>query len=272
MKKKKLLTLFAALTAGSVLLLGGCGVDLTAINTADTDISAELETENLTDGTILVHSVWYSSDESCLSGAVITLSSDDGELFSGTTDDSGCLEECTLPGNTTITCEITDSTGEVLAEAEIVFKLSSDYSDLTIYTSDSEAESSQCILEIPTEKTDIRAAIFVTEDGGLIFANLTPYTESGDETDEAADSEDEAASDDAADSSESTDTQDTSDGETASEGDSTTTEDGTADGGDGAADGGDTADGNDGTTTEADAATEADTAGEGTAADGTAAE
>ncbi|MCD8132575.1 MAG: hypothetical protein LUE19_01820, partial [Clostridiales bacterium] len=269
------------LTAGSVLLLSGCGVDLTAINTADTDISAELETENLSDGTILVHSVWYSSDESSLSGAVITLSSDDGELFSGTTDDSGCLEECTLPGNTTITCEITDSTGELLAEAEIVFKLSSDYSDLTIYnTSDSEAENSQCILEIPTEKTDIRAAIFVTEDGGLSFANLTPYTESDDETDDAADSEDEAASDDTADGSESADTQETSDGETASEGDSTTTGDGTADGGDGTAtegdtadggdgttDGGDTADGGDGTATEGDTTTEADTAGEGTAAE-----
>jgi len=250
MKKKYLTTLFAALTAGSVLLLSGCSVDLTTINTGDTDISAELETENLSDGTIRVHSVWYSADGSKLSAASVTLSSEDGELFSGTTDDSGNLEECTLPGNTTITCEITDSSGEVIVEAEIIFKLSSDYTDLTIYTSDSEAEENPCILEIPTDKTDIRAAVFVTEDSHLSFANLTPSTESDEETedtqtdDTADDSGESTSADDTADGSDSTDTQDTSGDGTATEADTGTTTEGDAANGDDstAADGGETTD------------------------------
>ncbi|MCC8029379.1 MAG: hypothetical protein LIO75_06260 [Lachnospiraceae bacterium] len=190
MKKQRIFTLFAALTAGSLLLLNGCGVDLTSINADETALSAELESENLSDGTLLIHSIWYNSDGSRLTDAEVVLSSADGELFSGTTDESGCLDECTLPGNTAITCEITDSSGDVIAEAEILFKLSADYSDLTIYTSGSK-EDSQCILEIPTDKTDIRATVFLTEDGSLVFANLTPYTGSDETADgETAGSED----------------------------------------------------------------------------------
>ncbi|MCD7982340.1 MAG: hypothetical protein LUF32_08540 [Clostridiales bacterium] len=244
MKKRKLLSLFAAMTAGSVLLLNGCGIDLTSVNTEDTTISAEMETENLSDGTIQVHSVWYDADGNSLSSAEITLSDGDTVLFEGTTDDSGSLEACTLPGNTTITCEVTDSTGETLASASVVFKLSSDYEDLTIYTL-SDEEDSQCVLEIPTEKTDIRAAIFVTEDGRIAFSNLTPYTESDETADEESSSdgedtaEEDAADGESADSSESG--EDTADESSESSGD--TAEDGSADAGDTSAeDGTDTGD------------------------------
>ncbi len=223
MKNRKLFTLFAALTAGSVILLSGCGVDLTSINAEDTTISAEMETENLSDGTVQVHSVWYDSDGNCLSSAEITLSDGDTVLFVGTTDESGSLEACALPGNTTITCEISDSTGESIASASLVFKLSSDYEALTIHTL-SEEDDSQCVLEIPMEKTDIRAAVFVTEDGRISFSNLTPYTEEDEDSDGEASAEDDTS--DGGESGEESTDDNTSDDGTAGD-DDTTAEDGT---------------------------------------------
>ena len=226
------------MTAGSVLLLSGCGVDLTSINTEDTTISTEMETENLSDGTIQVHSVWYDAEGNSLSSAEITLSDGGTVLFSGTTDDSGSLEACTLPGNTTITCVITDSAGESIASASVVFKISSDYEDLTIYTL-SDEEDSECVLEIPAEKTDIRAAIFVTEDGRIVFSNLTPWYES----DEAAEEEDSSESADTTEKDGSESSDGTADDGSADNSGNTTDESAENDGGtteDGAADAGDT--------------------------------
>lgn len=195
MKKKILISLFAALTAGSVFLCSGCGtVDLTTINEEETTLSAEMEAEDLSDGTLQIHSIWYDTEQNILASATVTFSDEDGEIASATTDDSGNLEACILPGNTVITCEVTDSTGEVIASSEMIFKISSDYSDLTIYTSSDEEEDSQCILEIPTDQADFRAAIFLTEDGRISFANLTPWSDSY-ETDASEDDTDEETSD-----------------------------------------------------------------------------
>ena len=83
MKKKALITLLAALTAGSFLLLSGCGTDQ-----PDGDaLSAEAETTHFTDGTIEMHSVWYNADDSALSSAAITILDRRDEVFTGTTDE-----------------------------------------------------------------------------------------------------------------------------------------------------------------------------------------
>ncbi|MCD8217128.1 MAG: DNA polymerase V family protein [Clostridiales bacterium] len=216
MKKKALLSLLAALAAGSILLCSGCTVDLTSINEEDTTLSAEIESDNLSDGNLQVHSVWYQNGGDKLTSATITFSSEDGEVYSGVTDDSGKLDASTLPGNTVLTCEITDSTGEVIASSDIIFKISSDYTALTIYTP-SEDEN-ECILEIPTDKTDIRAAIFLTENGQLSFANLTPWSDSYDE--ETVDDGDDASAED-----EDASSDESSEGEDASAEDGTDTDD-----------------------------------------------
>ena len=180
MKKKIIITLLASVTAGSFLLLSGCGSDQP--NSSNTGLSAETESENLTDGTAQMHSVWYNEDNSVLSSATITILDGREELFSGTTDESGNLTPCSLPGNTSLTCEITDSTGAALAEGDIMFRISEDYSSLTIYPIH-DGSNDEHVLEIPADKTDFRAAVFVTEDGTLSFANLSPYTESSEESD-----------------------------------------------------------------------------------------
>lgn len=173
MKRKTLIVLLAALTAGSFLLLNGCGPDETDNSIAA--ISAEMETENLTDGTIQMHSVWYNTDNSALASATVTIMDGKEEIFSGTTDASGNLEACTLPCNTSFSCEVTDSAGETLAEGDLIFKLSDDYESLSIFPAHGESNSEQ-VMEIPTDKTDLRAAVFLTEDGQFSFANLSPYT------------------------------------------------------------------------------------------------
>ena len=180
MKKKALIALLAALTAGSFLLLSGCGTDQTDIS--GSSISAEAETEHLSEGTVQMHSVWYNTDNSALAAAAITILDGREELFSGTTDEAGNLEACNLPGNTELTFQVTDSTGDTLAEGEVTFKISEDYESLTIYPVHDEDNSGH-LLEISPDKTVLRAAIFITEDGDISFANLSPYNESSDGTD-----------------------------------------------------------------------------------------
>ena len=184
MKKKALITLLAALTAGSFLLLSGCGTDQ-----PDGDaLSAEAETTHFTDGTIEMHSVWYNADDSALSSAAITILDRRDEVFTGTTDEAGNLASCSLPGNTTFTCEVTDSTGSTVAEGEFIFQISDEYESLTIYPV--HEGNGEHVMEIPADKTDLRVAIFVTEDGELSFVNLSPYTgseeTSGEENADAA--------------------------------------------------------------------------------------
>ncbi|MCD8365306.1 MAG: hypothetical protein LUC83_05765 [Clostridiales bacterium] len=226
MKKNAFLSLLAALATGSVLLFSGCSVDLTSINEEDTTLSAEMETANLSDGTLQVHSVWYESSGDLLASATVTFSDENGEICSAATDESGRLDACTLPGNTVITCEVADSSGAVIASSEMVFKISDEYSSLTIYTLTE--ENSQCVLEIPADEPDIRAAIFLTEDGLLSFANLTPWSDSYDE--ETTDTTDEDAEGEDASSDEAAEGEDASSDETSENGD--TSSDETSEGGD----------------------------------------
>ncbi len=192
--KKKMITLFLATMAGSVLLFAGCGSDETA--TSGSVISTEAETvveaTVLTDGELLVHFVWYTADQERLANATVTLSNGNEVLFVGTTDAKGCLDTCTLPSNTTISVEITDSTGTSVASAEFIFQVSEDYSTLTIYTADADDNSTR-VVELPTDKNDIRAAVFLTEAGQISFANITPYDEAlvDEEEDEEIEAEDE---------------------------------------------------------------------------------
>lgn len=191
MKKKAFTTLLAALAAGSFLLLSGCTADQT--DASGSSVSAEAETEHLSEGTVQMHSVWYGTDSSVLAGATVTILDGRDELFSGTTDESGNLEACNIPGNTALTFQVTGSTGDTLAEGEVTFKISEDYEALTIYPTHDE-DDSEHLLEIPVDKTVLRAAIFITEDGDISFANLSPYDES---SDSASTSDETDATDDA---------------------------------------------------------------------------
>ncbi len=181
MKRRIVTTLLAAALAASVVL-SGCGVDLTNINEEETTLSAELEAANLSDGTLQLHVVLNDTDSARLSGVTVTFYAEEEVLFSGTTDENGLLDACTLPGNTTITCQVA-SGATVLASTDFIFKISSEYSDLTIYTVDADDDSER-IAEIPATEDDIRAAIYVTEEGRLSLANLTPYQESYDAVEE----------------------------------------------------------------------------------------
>lgn len=174
MRKRKFFILFAALTAGS-LLLNGCS--LTDIPKEDTTLSAEMENENLADGTIQMHSSWYDTEGNALVSATITISEGKDEIFSGTTDENGNLELCSLPGNSTMKCTITDSTGETIGSSDFIFKISSDYTAITIYPVRNE-DNSECIVEVPNDRTEIRAGIFLTKDQTISFANISRYAES----------------------------------------------------------------------------------------------
>ncbi len=188
MRKKLVYAFFTAALCGSLFACSGCGVDLTSINEGETTLSAEMEAENLSDGTLTVHCVWYDTDGERLSNASVVFSVDEEVVFSATTDENGKLEEGVIPGNTTITCDVTDASGEILASSLIVCKISSEYSDLTIYTVSAEDDSER-ILEIPSDQTDLRVAIYLTEEGQISFVNLTPYSESYDAEDTSSETE-----------------------------------------------------------------------------------
>ncbi len=180
MKRKKLVPLFAMLTAGCILFLSGCSVDVTNINEEEVPLSVEMEAQNLSEGSISMHSIWYDTAGNKLSSAEIAFYDNNEEVFSGTTDENGYLETCILPCNTVLYCTISDSAGTVNAECDILIKLSEDYTNLTIYPTEpteEEEEIAECVIEIPIDKTDIRASAFITESGAISFSSLTPYVE-----------------------------------------------------------------------------------------------
>ncbi len=183
MKRRILISLLAASVAGSALLFTGCSsdVDITTINAEDTTLSAEIENDNLLDGTISLHPVIYDYNGNLLSAVNVTISDENGEVFTGTTDESGSLGNMTLASNTVFTLTVRSMSGTTLGTANIIFKISESYSSLTVYPTEAVSDSDetmQCVLEIPTDKTDIRAAIFTTEEGSLGFAGLTPWSDS----------------------------------------------------------------------------------------------
>ncbi len=178
--KKKMFSAVAMLAAGCMLCMSGCSVDVTTINEEEIPLEIELEDQNLAEGMIMMHMVWYDETGDKLSQASIAFYDEDTLIYSGETTDDGNLPTCALPCNTTIYCSVTDMNGDPLAESEIIIKLSDNYTELSLYpTSYSETGEGlpQCVIEVPTDKTNVRAAIFLTDDGSLSFSGLTPYVE-----------------------------------------------------------------------------------------------
>ena len=122
-----------------------------------------------------------------LSSPGITVYDGNDQLFQGTTDENGNLEACTLPGNKELRCVITDSSENELAKSDILYKISDNYQAITVYTTHGEADTQK--VEIPTSKTVLSAAIYLTENKTLSHANITEYIASDEEntTDAATD-------------------------------------------------------------------------------------
>ncbi len=178
MKKKAFVSLLALLTAGSLFLLSACSVDITSINEEEATLSAEIEEHNLISGMLSLHGILYNENGNPLSNATVTFYNGSSVLFAGTTDETGSLPSCSLPCNTILYCTIANGSGSVIAEGNITFKLSDEYSNLIIYPTtepESEDEIAECTVEIPTTKMDVRGALFVTDGGAVCFASLTPY-------------------------------------------------------------------------------------------------
>ena len=199
MKKKTYATLIAALTISGAFLLNGCSFDLPNQSTqasAGAELSAEKET--LTDGQLQLYTRWYGTDGQKLAGATVTLYDGNEQLFEGTTDENGNLEMCTIPGNTELSCTVTDASGDEIAKSDILYKISDSYDNVTIYTTHGESGTQK--VEVPSNKTTLSAAIYVTDNKTLSHANITEYTADDQtqadstETDDSAD----AASGDAA--------------------------------------------------------------------------
>ncbi len=221
--KKKLFPAAAMLAAGCMLCLSGCSVDVTTINEEEVSIEAEMEEQNLAEGMIMMHMVWYTETGGKLSQADIAFYDEDTLLYSGETSDDGNLATCALPCNTTIYCSVTDKGGDLLAESEIIIKLSDEYTELSLYPTnyfESEEDLPQCVIEAPTDKTNVRAAIFITDDGALSFAGLTPYVEPEATPEEPAaseESEEETAAEEAAEAEEAEETAEAEEAEEAVE-------------------------------------------------------
>lgn len=181
MKKKKYIALIAALTLSSAFILNGCSLALPGqeikISTG-AELSAEQET--LTDGDLQLYTRWYNADNSRLAGATVTVYNGNDQLFQGTTDENGNLEVCTLPGNKELRCVITDASGNEIAKSDILYKISDSYPDITVYTTHGESGTQK--VEVPTAKTSLSVAVYLTENKTLSHANVTPYIAS-DQTD-----------------------------------------------------------------------------------------
>lgn len=187
-KKKKYIALIAALTLSSAFVLNGCSLALPGEETKiSTGAELSAEQEILTDGNVQLHTRWYNADGSRLAGATVTVYDGNDQLFQGTTDENGNLEACTLPGNKELRCVITDSSENELAKSDILYKISDNYQAITVYTTHGEADTQK--VEIPTSKTVLSAAIYLTENKTLSHANITEYIASDEEntTDAATD-------------------------------------------------------------------------------------
>ena len=171
MKKKKYIALIAALTLSSAFVLNGCSLALPGEETKiSTGAELSAEQEILTDGNVQLHTRWYNADGSRLVGATVTVYDGNDQLFQGTTDENGNLEACTLPGNKELRCVITDSSENELAKSDILYKISDNYQAITVYTTHGEADTQK--VEIPTSKTVLSAAIYLTENKTLSHANI----------------------------------------------------------------------------------------------------
>ncbi len=174
MKKKTYAALIAALTISSAFLLNGCSFQLPneapQISTG-AELSAEKET--LTDGDVQLYTRWYGTDGQKLAAATVAVYDGNEKLFEGTTDENGNLEACTIPGNTELRCVITDASGDEIAKSDILYKLSDSYDSITVYTTHGESGTQK--VEVPSSKTALSAAIYITDNKTLSHANITEY-------------------------------------------------------------------------------------------------
>ena len=188
MKKKKYAALIAALTISSAFLLNGCSFELPN-QSAQLSTGAELsvEKETLTDGDLQLYTRWYGSDGQKLAGATISIYDGNEELFEGTTDENGNLEMCTIPGNTELRCTVTDASGDEIAKSDVLYKISDSYDSITVYTTHGESDTQK--VEVPSSKTTLSAAIYITDNKTLSHANITEYiaSEQADNTDTSTD-------------------------------------------------------------------------------------
>ncbi len=194
MKTKKILPLLAMLAAGSMLCLSGCNVDATNINEEEVPIEEAVEEEDLAEGMVLLHSIWYDADGNKLPDVDVAFYDGETLAFSGTTDENGGLEAFSLPCNTTLFCSVTDEAGNPIAESDVVIKLSDNYESIVIYPTrdvETEEETPTLTMEIPTDEVNLRAGFYITQSDTVSLANLTPYVE--EETEEAAEEETEEA-------------------------------------------------------------------------------
>ena len=188
MKKKKYIALIAALTLSSAFVLNGCSLALPGEETKiSTGAELSAEQEILTDGNVQLYTRWYNTDGSKLAGATVTVYDGNDQLFQGTTDENGNLEACTLSGNKELRCVITDASDNELAKSDILYKISDSYQAITVYTTHGEADTQK--VEVPTSKTVLSAAIYLTDNKTLSHANITAYVASdeGNTTDTATD-------------------------------------------------------------------------------------
>ena len=174
MKKKKYAALIAALTISSAFLLNGCSFELPNQSPQlSTGAELSVEKETLTDGDLQLYTRWYGSDGQKLAGATITIYDGNEELFEGTTDENGNLEMCTIPGNTELRCTVTDASGDEIAKSDVLYKISDSYDSITVYTTHGESDTQK--VEVPSSKTTLSAAIYITDNKTLSHANITEY-------------------------------------------------------------------------------------------------
>ena len=174
MKKKTYMALIAALTISGAFLLNGCSFDLPNESpqmSTGAELSAEKET--LTEGDLQLYTRWYGTDGQKLAGATVTIYNGNEQLFQGTTDENGNLEMCTIPGNTELRCTVSDASGNEIAKSDILYKLSDSYQEITVYTTHGESDTQK--VEVPSSKTALSAAIYITDNKTLSHANITEY-------------------------------------------------------------------------------------------------
>lgn len=224
MKRKTVTAMLAVMLLGGSLFINGCGTDETAESVTDVSVSEDAQEEEeiiITDYSVDVHLKIYDADASPLTGATISFY-EDGELIgSAVTDDSGWAGGLNLTSNTTLSCTVTDSSGAVVGETDIIYEISADYESLTIFTIDTE-ELVQTI-GVPADKTDMTARIFITEDGLISYANVTEYSEDDEpeeeteETEESSDEDEDSGEESSEDTEESNAEEESSDTEDSEE-------------------------------------------------------
>ena len=80
---------------------------------------------------------------------------------------------CTIPGNTELRCTVIDASGDEIAKSDILYKISNSYDNITVYTTHGESGTQK--VEVPSSKTTLSAAIYVTDNKTLSHANITEY-------------------------------------------------------------------------------------------------